>query len=81
MDSNPNVSMAQKYGIPQSDPGSSFAMNKYQGPGKVRPYSAVNRTTVGNKTAWDNQNAGAGGGSFQNFDDNSSGTTPPPSIG
>lgn len=58
---------AAKYGTPQSDPGSSFALNKYQGGAKVRPYSKETRTTVGDKTTWDNQAPGAGGGSFQNF--------------
>lgn len=60
---------SQFYGIPQSDPGAPFAMNKYQGPTKVRPYSATNRTTAGAAMAWDNQAPGAGGGSFQDFSD------------
>lgn len=81
MDSNPNISMAQKYGVPDSDPGSQFALNRWQGKSKLRPYSAENRTTVGNATAWDNQNIGAGGGSFQKFGDDNAGVTPPPSFG
>jgi hypothetical protein len=65
----------QFYGIPQSDPGASFATNKYQGVAKVRPYSAVNRTTKGQAMAWDNPQPGVGG-SFMKFDDDA--TTPPP---
>ena len=58
--------MREKYGIPQSDPGSEFARNEYQGSPKVRPYSKANRDTSGQATAWDNQNPGRVG-SFQDF--------------
>lgn len=70
---------AQFYGIPQSDPGAPFAMNKYQGPTKVRPYSALNRTTKGQAMAWDNPQAGVGG-SFMKFDDDAQ-VAPPTSAG
>lgn len=62
-------SASEKYGIPASDPGSDFARNKYQGNPKVHSYSAQNRTTIGERTSWENQNPGAGGGTFQSFDD------------
>lgn len=65
----------QFYGVPQSDPGASFAKDKYQGPTKVRPYSAVNNSTKGAAMAWDNPQPGVGG-SFIKFDD--AATTPPP---
>lgn len=60
---------ASKYGVPDSNPGSAFAKDAYSGEPKVRPYSAQNRTTSGQATAWDNQNPGVIG-SFQKFDDN-----------
>ena len=62
-----------KYGVPPSDPGSQFALNRYTGPTRVDSYSNQNRTTVGRKTTWENQNIGAGGGSWQSFGDS---TTP-----
>lgn len=79
MDSNPNASAAQRYGIPQSDPGSAFALNKYQGPTKVRPYSKETSSTRGSATAWDNPVPGQG--SFMKWDDGGSGPNLPQPAG
>lgn len=76
MADNQNMSMAQKYGVPASDPGSEFARNRYQGRTKVHPYSASNRTTADENMAWENQNPGAGGGTFQSFGDKAPGFQP-----
>lgn len=72
--------MAAKYGLPNPDAGSEFAKNAYQGSGRVLPYAAQNRTTVGRRTSWESQ-LGTGPGSFINFGDSGSSTPPPQSIG
>jgi hypothetical protein len=74
MNINANMSaMQQKYSLPQSDPGSAFAMNQ-SSVNKVRPYSAVNRSTKGNAMTWDNPQMG--GSSFMKFDDNQNTVAP-----
>jgi hypothetical protein len=70
--------MRAKYGIPQSDLGSEFARNEYQGPSKVQPYAKENRSTRAKAMAWENPQAGVGG-SFMKFDDGQS--MAPPTTG
>ena len=69
-----------KYGIPASDPGSSFAKNAFQGTTRVLPYAEQNRTTVGRRTSWESQ-LGTGPGSFINFGDNNPQTNLPTPAG
>ena len=56
-----------------SEERNQATLNRYTGPTRVDSYSNQNRTTVGRKTTWENQNIGAGGGSWQSFGDS---TTP-----
>lgn len=75
MPANGNVSAAQNYGIPQSDPGSQFAMNRGPGAIRVRPYtSATDTSTRGRAMQWDNPQMG--GGSFMKFDDGAAAALP-----
>jgi len=60
--------MRAKYGIPQSDPGSEFAKNAYEGSPKVLPYAQETRSTKSRAMAWENPQQGTGG-SFLKFDD------------
>lgn len=79
-DGQAGTSMAAKYGIPTSLPGTSFSRAQYEGPGRVLPYAQDTRTTTGRKTAWGSQ-LGTGPSSFIKFGDSSAGTPPPTSFG
>lgn len=72
---------ATKYDVPQSDVGSHFAINRYQGQSDTpMPYMTGTNTTSAKGMAWKNLSPGAKGGTLQSFAD--SGAAPmPESIG
>lgn len=76
---------AARYGVQASpfpsDPGAGFALAKSGQTPEVNPYSAQTNTTAGNRMAWRNLNQGAGGGTFQSFNDSSSAPMPPSALG
>ena len=77
--------LRSKYGLTglsiPSDPGSGFALAKAAPAKRVLPYTAATRDTTGMRTAWENQNPGAGPGSLQNWNTGSSLPMLPSSIG
>jgi hypothetical protein len=75
---------ASKYGTPNPDPGSEFALNRTNSPTtEVDPYSEVNRTSPGKAMTWRNtlNTAGAQVGSFMQFGGGTIRMAPPSAIG
>lgn len=71
-----------RYSVPQSDTGSMFAVNRYQGQSDTpNPLNATTLSTAGSRMAWRNLNPGAGGGTYQSFGDSNNAPMPPSAIG